>query len=37
MEILRSQEPPPAAIKEHVERLRAHIAALQTGDPTLAG
>ena len=33
VEILYSQEEPPAAVKEHVERLRAQIAALQTADP----
>jgi glutathione gamma-glutamylcysteinyltransferase len=36
VELLRSPEEPPAAVKEQVERLRAQIAALQTGDPTLA-
>ena len=34
VEILYSQEEPPAAVKEHVERLRTQIAALQTADPT---
>jgi glutathione gamma-glutamylcysteinyltransferase len=36
MKILRGQEPPAAAIEEQVERLRAQMAAIQTGDPALA-
>ena len=35
MEMLRGHEPPPAALKDHVERLRAQMAALQAGDGTL--
>ena len=35
VEILRNPEEAPAAIKEQVERLRAQIAALQTGGPSL--